>query len=68
MEQVGERCEETKIMVQEAKGYNRRGEASAQAQMLRKKLKEDHIFGKFENIVHLVDRRLRDVRVWSWGA
>lgn len=32
------------------------------------KLKEDHIFGKFENIVRVVDRRLRDVRIWSWRA
>ena len=29
-------------------------------------LKEDHIFREFENIVHVVGLRLKDVRVRCW--
>ena len=36
-----------------------------QAQMAGE-LKEDHIFREFENIVHVVGLRLKDVRVWCW--
>jgi len=29
-------------------------------------LKENHVFGEFENIVHIVRRRLKEVGVGSW--
>ena len=31
-----------------------------------KKLKEDHVFREFENIVHVVGRRLREIGVRGW--
>ena len=42
-----------------------RKRTEGQAQMAGE-LKEDHIFREFENIVHVVGLRLKDVRVWCW--
>jgi len=43
------------IIVQEARGRE-----------MVEKLKENHIFGEFENIIRVVGRRLKKVRVWCW--
>jgi hypothetical protein len=65
MEQMGERCEETKLWCKKTKEA-RDKKTEVQVQIWWKKLKEDHIFREFENIVHGVGRRLWEVRVRSW--
>lgn len=35
---------------------------------LGKKLKENHVFGKFENVVRVVGLRPKHVRIWGWRA
>jgi len=57
MKQVGKRC-----------GDDMMGARNDGDEKKKKALKEDHIFGEFENIVHVVCRRLEEVRVWGWGT
>jgi len=63
MEQMGQRCGKTKLWCK--KQRNRRTGVWVGLAKKKKKLKEDHVFREFENIVHVVGRR-GEVRVWGW--
>lgn len=61
---MGKRCEDTGLWCRKP-GIQRDGRTEVQAQMV-EKLKENHILGEFENIIHVVSRRLKEVGIWCW--
>jgi len=60
LKQMGKRCEGAGVMAQETGGGDN-GTGTGVG-----KLKEDHIFGEIENIVHVIGRK--DVGIWRRRA
>ena len=65
MEQMGKRCEEMGL-VQETGGAGGTAEQWCRQAQMMGELKENHIFGEFENIVRVVGPRLESVGVRCW--
>ena len=59
-DEMGKRCEETELWCKKP------WERTEMEVKMAGELKEDHIFREFENIVHVVGLRLKDVRVRCW--